>query len=222
VTLVPAAVPGRLHELVRADQAGPVRPRAMAFSPERWIDRAPEHAATFSSLPELLDRESVRAFCARQHVDEPGAMRIFIASQVWGYGGVGYGPFRLSEALADQALPARLAQSRAEVRAGRPVDGFRVLCVEHESPWVGTAFGSKFLHFADPDGRALILDAVVAGWLRKHAGLSFRCLRDEREYAAWLEIAAGWGSEFNLAPERIELLIFTAGLPEKSQWRSES
>lgn len=110
--------------------------------------------------------------------------------------------------------------SRAHLLAGRPVDGFRTLCVDHELPWVGTAFGTKFLHFADPLGAALILDSVVAGWLKSHADVRFRCLRDPREFATWLEIASAWGAELGLSPERIELLVFSDGLPERSQWRS--
>ena len=64
----------------------------------------------------------------------------------------------------------------------------------------------------------MILDSVVAGWLRQYTGIRLRCLRDEREYATWLTLAASWAAEAGTTPERIELLVFSDGLPEGSQW----
>lgn len=211
-------IPERLLTLVRLDAEQPVQQPSMEFSPERWIDRAPDHANVFAELPDLLDRISVRGFCSRQPYDDAGAIGVFIASQVWGYGRIGYGPFRLGEALADPRTALVLGSTRALLRDGGTAAAFRELCVTHELPRVGTAFGTKFLHFADPTGRALILDSVVAGWLRQHTSVRFRCLRDEREYATWLALAASWAAEAGTTPERIELLVFSDGLPADSQW----
>lgn len=215
-------IPDRLVRIVRGDEARRVAQPAMEFSADRWIERAPDYAEVIEELPAQLDRRSVREFCGRQPFDDSGALRIFIASQIWGYGRVGYGPFRLSEALAAPILAPTLSASRALLREGRPADAFRELCVRHELPWVGTAFGTKFLHFADPTGNALILDSVVAGWLKQHAALNFRCLRSEHEYATWLELASAWAEGTGTTPERIELLVFSDGLPEGSQWLAES
>lgn len=214
-------IPDRLVSLVRGDEGRRVVQPAIEFSPDRWIERAPDYADVIAELPPQLDRTSVREFCDRQPLDDSGALGIFIASQIWGYGRVGYGPFRLSEALAAPTLATTLSSSRALLGEARPVDAFRELCVRHELPWVGTAFGTKFLHFADPNGSALILDSVVAGWLKEHAGLNFRCLRSEQEYATWLELAVAWADETGTTPERIELLVFSDGLPEGSQWLAE-
>lgn len=63
---------------------------------------------------------------------------------------------------------------------------------------------------------------MVAGWLKQHTGQSFRCLRDDREYATWLALAAHWADETGTTRERIELLVFSDGLPEGSQWLAES
>jgi hypothetical protein len=215
-------IPDRLVSLAREDEVRRVTQPIMEFAPDRWIERAPDHAEVIAELPAQLNRTSVREFCDRQPTDDSGALRIFIASQIWGYGQVGYGPFRLGEALGAPALAPALSESRAFLREGQPVDAFRELCVRHELPWVGTAFGTKFLHFADPTGRALILDSVVAGWLKEHAGLNFRCLRSDQEYATWLELAGAWAEETGTTPERIELLVFSDGLPQGSQWLAES
>ena len=171
-------IPERLLTLVRLDAQHPVQQPSVEFSPDRWVERAPDHADVFAELPGLLDRASVRGFCDQQSYDDVGGVGVFIASQVWGYGRVGYGPFRLGEALADPRLAAVLSSTRALLRNGRTTDAFRELCVTHELPWVGTAFGTKFMHFADPTGSALILDSVVACWLRQHTGIRLRCLRE--------------------------------------------
>lgn len=133
----------------------------------------------------------------------------------------GYGPYRLGLALAESALGPTLSSTRALLEAGRPADAFHELCVTHRFPRLGTAMGTKFLHFVDRSGRALILDSVVAGWLKEHTGLRFRCLRDEREYATWLALAEQWAAETGTTAERIELLMFTDGLPEGSPWRPD-
>ncbi len=215
-------IPDRLVSLVCEDEARRVTQPVIEFAPDRWIERAPDYAEVFATLPALLDRGSVREFCDRQPLDDSGALGIFISSQVWGYGKVGYGPFRLGEALAEGTLAPTLSASRAHLADGEPVEAFRELCVRHELPWVGTAFGTKFLHFADPAGHALILDSVVARWMKEHTGLDFRCLRDEREYATWLALASRWAQETGTTPERIELLVFSDGLPEGSQWLAEA
>lgn len=215
-------IPDRLVSLVRGDEARRVTQPVVEFVPDRWIERAPDHAEVIRELPAQMNRTSVREFCDRQPLDDSGALGIFVASQIWGYGQVGYGPFRLGEALAAPTLAPTLSASRRLLREGRPVDAFRELCVRHELPWVGTAFGTKFLHFADPTGNALILDSVVAGWLAQHAAMNFRCLRSEQEYATWLELAAAWAEGTGTTPERIELLVFSDGLPEGSQWLAES
>ena len=79
-----ANIPDRLVDLVRGDETRRVKQPAMEFSPDRWVQRAPDYADVFASLPAQLERVSVRQFCDRQPLEESGALRIFIASQVWG------------------------------------------------------------------------------------------------------------------------------------------
>lgn len=93
--------------------------------------------------------------------------------------------------------PALLANRRSAVDGWRL--SARVLCVEHQVAPVGAAFGSKFLFFVDPHGRALIPDRVVRGWLAEHAGLRLRGDRDEREHAVWLRLAERWAAAVNVS-----------------------
>jgi hypothetical protein len=208
--------------LVEADRRTPIRQPPVRVDHNAWIKWLPDHAEIIRALPALLDRDAVSAFVADCGENDAGAVAAFTASQVWGYGTTGYGPFRLAEALAPRGTPAILRAALAELRVGSPVNAFRVLCVENEIPWTGTSFGSKFLYFADPTGRALILDRVVAGWLKEHAGVRLRLLRDEREYASWLRLTDHWSQQLGVWPDRLELIIFSDALNEDSSWKPES
>ena len=193
-----------------------MRQSAVVVLPQRWVGCLGRHADAIARLPDELDRERVRQFVLAAPADRAGAVAGFIATQVWGYGTSGYGPTRLAEALSDPGLPAALHAARVGLHAEDPVGAFRTLVVEHHIPWTGMAFGSKFLYFADPHRRALILDRIIREWLAKHAGLHLRGRRDEREYAVWLLLAEQWASAVRLSPEMLEMITFTDGLPERS------
>jgi hypothetical protein len=209
------AVPSRLGDLVAAG-AGAMGQPAVSVRPGRWIDALGGYAGVLKRLPGDLDRVNGRAFALACPESRDGAVAAFIASQIWGYGTNGYGPFRLGQALADPDLPQILDWARVRIQNYDPVGAFRVLCVEHQVAHVGAAFGSKFLFFVDPHGRALILDRVVRSWLSEHAGLRLGGSRDERDYAVWLRAAAEWAAELNISVEEVERLIFTDGLDEGS------
>jgi hypothetical protein len=172
-----------------------------------------------TELPGELDRERVREFVLGAAPTERGAVAGFIATQIWGYGTTGYGPTRLERALSDPRLSGALQAARRRLTDEDPVGAFRALCVEHRIARVGMAFGSKYLYFADPLRRALILDQIIRDWLGQHAGVHLAGRRDEREYAVWLLLAEQWASALGLSPEKLEMMIFTDGLPEDSSWR---
>ena len=176
------------------------------------------HTGGLGRLPRELDRVSGRAFALSCPRSPEGALAAFIASQIWGYGANGYGPFRLGRALAYPDLPRILKGVRAQVTDGDPVGAFRTLCVMHEIPCVGAAFASKFLYFVDPHGRALILDRVVRAWLADYAGVTLRGGRDEREYAVWLLLAEQWARSLGVSRVELELIIFSDRLAEGSVW----
>ena len=184
------AIPSRLRDLVADSSDGAMRQPGVSVRPGRWIDALGDYAGVLKQLPGEVDRVNGCAFALARPESREGAVAGFIASQIWGYGTNGYGPFRLRKALAYPGLLGVLGEARVRVQNQDPVGAFRVLCVEHHIAYVGAAFGSKFLFFIDPHGRALILDRVVRGWLAEHAGLRLRGGRDEREYAVWLRASA--------------------------------
>ena len=186
---------------------------------DRWVGALGEYGGVLDDLPEELDRSAGRRFALSRPQSPEGALAAFVASQIWGYGTNGYGPFRLGEALAHPGLAGILHELRGVLEAGDPVAAFRVLCVTNRVPWVGAAFGSKFLYFADPHGRAVVLDRVVRGWLAEHADIRLRGGRDEREYARWILVAEQWAGALGIAVDVLELIIFSDALAENSPWK---
>ena len=87
-------------------------------------------------------------------------------------------------------------------------------------------FGSGVRHqvlvllLPDRPRPALILDRLVARWLRENVGLAFNELRwSTSTYARYLEAMFGWADELGVAADELEHCIFSAqaGLGE-SQW----
>jgi len=212
-------IPARLRGLLEHDAHASLEQPAVAVRHERWTPAVGAHVHVVSELPAELDRKGVRELVLAAPSTERGAVAGFIATQIWGYGATGYGPARLERALAYAGLPVVLQAARRRLNDRDPVGALRVLCVEHRIPKVGMAFGSKYLYFADPHRRALILDQVIRDWLRRHAGVHLAGGRDEREYAVWLLLAEQWASALGVSSDHLEIIIFIDGLPEGSSWR---
>jgi hypothetical protein len=95
-----------------------------------------------------------------------------VASQVWGHGDRGYGPHRAARVLARPDLAATLTEAVSLLVSDGACAAYDKLdAVRH----LGPAFHTKFLYFAGqalPEvkgPRPLILDAVLARVLRRHA-----------------------------------------------------
>jgi hypothetical protein len=213
------AIPDRLVSLVGEMRVGGARQPAVPVVGKRWHAALGTDADVLRKMPGGLDRVNGRAFVLGCPRSQRGAVAGFIASQIWGFGRNGDGPHRLAQALAHPGLGRILVRVRAQLGDGDPVGAFRALCVTSEIPHVGMAFGSKFLYFADPHGRALILDSLLRIWLAEHAGVRLRGGRDEREYATWLLIAEQWAKALRITGEQLELVIFNDALPTDSPWR---
>ena len=88
--------------------------------------------------------------------------------------------------------------------------------------WFGPAFGTKFLHFCSPAGRppALILDRLVADWLRDHADVSLNPVPwHTGTYRRYLDLMAEWSDDLRIDADQLEACIFTDQASRTgSQW----
>jgi hypothetical protein len=219
-------VPGAVHQVVDAWRAaGSPSQQGIEWPRQRWIAAFSSHAATFAALPDRLDRPAVCRVCVHAAVSPAAAERSFLAVMAWGYGSVGYGPFRVRRVLdAAPTAGAQLHTAAGTAAEGRPVEAYAYLG-DHGTarlPHPGPAFGTKFLYFCSSGGTrpTLILDRLVARWLRQNTALVFNEIRwSASTYARYLETMFVWADELALAPDELEVCIFSrqAGLGG-SQW----
>jgi hypothetical protein len=201
--------PEQLKRLVDACQAGSSMQPSISWRLRSWLRWLPEHQAAFEDLPSPLGRAEVRARCEAPR-DASDALRGFLTTMVWGFGRTGYGPWRVRQALDGMpGLPEVLLEATQRA-ATDAVAGYRILS-ERRPPRIGPAFATKYLHFAVPRmaGSPLILDRLVANWIRTHARLRLNAGRwSPRTYERYLTCVGHWAAELNVAPALIEELIF--------------
>jgi hypothetical protein len=108
--------------------AGSPSQQGIAWPRHRWIDAFPRQAAVFAALPECLDRAAVRRACVRTAVSPADAEYSFFAVMAWGYGRVGYSPFRVRRVLDAAPDAAALLQAAAtKVAQRRPIEAYACL-----------------------------------------------------------------------------------------------
>jgi hypothetical protein len=220
----PAAVDElrRLHATWTA--AGrPIQP-PIFWPRDRWILGLPQYRDLFASLPARLDRPAVRRVGRDAARDTHHAVSAFLASLAWGFGSVGYGPFRAAHMLQETPdAPQRLLGVARAIREHGPVAAYARLSAEARINRLGPAFGTKYLAFIqEPAARptALIHDELVSEWLRLHgyARLASRTWSIGK-YEAYLQQMQAWADELNADPETVEYLIFRSMSDERgNQW----
>jgi hypothetical protein len=120
----------------------------------------------FAGLPDRLTRPVVRGACQRAADAPADAAPAFLTVMAWGYGQVGYGPFRVRRLLDGTAnADAQLQAAAGMLSEGGPVEAYALLG-DNGVPRLarlGPAFGTKFLYFCSPAGKrpALILDRLT-------------------------------------------------------------
>jgi hypothetical protein len=171
-------IPGPMREVVDEWRAaGSPSQQGIEWPRDRWIVAFPPDAATFTTLPDRLDRIAVRHACVHAADSPADAERSFLAVMAWGYGRVGYGPFRVRRVLhAVSDAGPRLQAAASAAAQGHPVEAYSCLG-DHGTarlPHLGPAFGTKFLYFCSSAERrpALILDRLVARWLPRTSASS--------------------------------------------------
>jgi hypothetical protein len=103
-------------------QAGIIWPR------HRWIETFPEHRELFLELPIRLDRPAVRKHCLEASATPYAAEEAFLVVMAWGYGTVGYGPYRVERILmATSRASCRLREASVALVTDGPLAGYRAL-----------------------------------------------------------------------------------------------
>jgi hypothetical protein len=130
----------------------------------------------------------------------------------WGFGNVGYGAWRVAQALKDRHAGRKLLDVVIALNSDGPQEAYRLMADSSRLQRIGPAFGTKFLYCADSWGqarRALILDALVADWLRANTNFRVDAVpwRPAR-YDEYLDLMHNWAEALRVEPDAVELAIF--------------
>jgi hypothetical protein len=211
-------VPARLWE-ISASRRGAQQP-GVNWNQRAWQTSLPGHSELFARLPNPISRASV-AIEASVLTAESDAARVFVAAMVWGYGRVGYGPFRTARVLAENLdAPSKLLEAANRVRGEGGPQAFAWLA-KNRLNWLGVAFATKYLFYCSGPGAtpALVLDRLVQGWLRQHADWSVRLDWHVGDYQRYVHTVVDWATELDVAPSEVEYLMFSdAARDAGSQW----
>jgi len=211
-------VPEALHEIVRRCRGQKLPPQpGSRWSRSSWGRQFGTHQEFLDTLPDYIDRaEATRQ--AQAATTPEGAVQAFLTAMIWGYGPVGYGPYRTARVLHEN--PGAAERLAAIARIARRDGGLAAFGDVAAQPlrYLGVAFGTKYLYFctaASPDkpGIAPVLDAVVRRWLAEHADLRLNIdTWHTAEYERYLNTLADWSAQLSLPADTIEELIFRYGV----------
>ncbi len=219
-------VPPALRDALAAwDSRGRPAQLRMDWSLRAWQGALPEHADFLATMPGAVGRAEIAELCKTAPRSPEDAVRGFVAAMVWGFGRVGYGPFRTARVLSENpgAKDALHEVAQVAVREGGPA-AFSAMR-QRRLKWLGVAFATKYLFFCAANGSATpapVLDRLVRRWLGEHTGWAPRLDWRDSDYTTYVEMVCTWAAELGLSAANVELLMFSssvAGDPT-SQWQS--
>jgi hypothetical protein len=116
---------------------------------------------------------------------------------------------------AAQNACGQLQAAANSAAQGRPIEAYGLLGDEGTARLhrLGPAIGTKFLYFCSPTGGgpALILDRLVARWLRENVRVAFNEFRwSVSTQERYLETRFSWADDLALTADELEFCIFSA------------
>jgi hypothetical protein len=210
-----AEPPAELARLVTEVRHGGVQEQpAIAWPRRRWIGTFPELADHFEALPARLDRKGVRAACVGADAGRDDARRGFVTVMAWGFGNVGYGPWRTRRILEARRADERLHHVARVLASDGAVAAYREMGSTSRLPWLGATFGTKYLFFCrqarKPAPRALILDRLVSAWIADHTGIRLNpATWQVNTYQRYLDLMGRWADALGVRTDVIEWCIVT-------------
>jgi hypothetical protein len=218
VVVAPAALHGALWRWAAAGR--PAQPTT-AWSLESWVRFLPNHKEMLHGLPARISRDDV-ATVASAIVTQASAVDAFVAAMVWGFGRVGYGPYRTARVLSrNRDAGDRLMELAGRVAEDGGPKAFDWL-TGHRLEGLGVAFSTKFTFFCSGNDAtpALVLDRLVSDWFHANAAWRPSLAWNSHDYRHYVETVLRWSGELSIRPADTELLIFQDQVRKDpgSQW----
>ncbi|WP_406077227.1 hypothetical protein [Micromonospora sp. NBC_00858] len=186
--------------------------------PDRWRAALPPDAWP-DNLPLSGDvwRRDVFAVADAYRAGSASPRQLLTAVLMWGYGPIGYGPWRAAKSLDADPDGQRLAHALEEVSAPDE-DALRTAYRRFRDPnharlpWLGPGLFTKVLYFVGyrrgvGGVQPLILDRVVASHLPAEAGVGRRNGWSSEEWLAYLRWAAEQAQARGIEPDAVEMAV---------------
>ncbi|MGQ5263623.1 8-oxoguanine DNA glycosylase OGG fold protein [Micromonospora sp. ZYX-F-536] len=188
---------------------------------DRWRAGLPPDAWP-ESFPSSGDvwRRDVFAVADAYRAGSASARQLLTAVLIWGYGPIGYGPWRAAKSLGADPDGKRLAYALEAVSASEhDEDALRTAYRrfgdpdQARLPWLGPGLFTKVLYLAGyrrgvGGVQPLILDRVVASRLPAEAGVGRASGWLSEEWLAYLRWAAEQAHARAIEPDAVEMTAF--------------
>ncbi|WCN82531.1 8-oxoguanine DNA glycosylase OGG fold protein [Micromonospora sp. LH3U1] len=176
--------------------------------PDAWPDTLPASGEIW--------RRDVFAVADAYRAGSASARQLLAAVLIWGYGPIGYGPWRATRSLGADPDGKRLAYALKDPVSDE--DGLRTAYrrfgdPDHARlPWLGPGLFTKVLYFAGYQRgvggvQPLILDRVVASRLPAEAGVGRRNGWSSEEWLAYLRWAAEQAQARGVEADTVEMMV---------------
>ncbi len=139
--------------------------------------------------------------------------RVFLGAMLWGYGTVGYGPWRTQRMLSTPDSGDMLQRTFGLIVENRIEEAYRGFRLDR----CGSAFFTKFFYFSGFERGShrypLILDAYVGRSLRSFDDVDLSDFAntsqwDPRGYTRYIQVMHEWAQELNCEAHNIEYFLF--------------
>lgn len=210
---------------------------AFKWNSSSWKRQLEEYGEFFDSLHVTeLNRDDVVAKAREANggsgdvKTEDVAVKVFLLAMLWGYGKVGYGPYRTRRVLNEDSAVSELLEVARKAQCKGGLAAFQHIADKRKSgpylKWLGPSFGTKYIYFltAMMDNGTVettpVMDAVVQRWFGHHA--KDHSLRVDfwhvKSYETYLCFLKGWAKELpsdgsTLKVDDVEYLIFRSRNP---------
>ncbi|SIN35812.1 hypothetical protein [Micromonospora cremea] len=182
-----------------------------ALPSDAWPDNLPSSGEVW--------RRDVFAVADACRAGSASPRQLLTAVLIWGYGPIGYGPWRTARSLGADPEGKRLGYALEEVSASAPdEDALRTAYRRFREPnharlpWLGPGLFTKVLYFVGyrrgvGGVQPLILDRVVASRLPAEAGVSRQSDWLFEEWLAYLCWAADQAQARGIEPDAVEMAV---------------
>jgi hypothetical protein len=138
----------------------------------------------------------------------------FLTVMIWGYGDIGYGPYRVNRMVQTLGFESKILTSYEMSRSGNSLGAYDYLS-KNKIQQLGPSFGTKWIYFTSPLANpAPIYDSFIALWIENNAKNEFIGVSTNPEnwnlktYTRYCEWTKKQELEFNIFADTLEYIIF--------------